>query len=245
MTNRSESQLNGFLFIDKPAGITSHDVVDRVRAVTGIRRIGHSGTLDPFATGLLILGVGAATKALGKIQGLPKRYLATMHLGAVSSTGDPTGIVTAYAYPSSRAKLRDLDIQNTLERFLGPIDQIPPMYSAKKIGGVKLYELARAGKIVERKPNRVTIHELTLREYTWPTAEIEVACSSGTYIRTLVEDIGKALGCGAYTESLRRTAIGPWRVDEAVTLDELKLDTCYQLIRATLMGQLDNGIALL
>ncbi len=209
--------ISGFLLVDKPAGITSHDVVDAVRRVTGIRRVGHSGTLDPFATGLLIIGVNAATKQLGNLQGLPKTYVATMYLGTTSDTGDITGVLTT----RSDVRCEMSDVKSTLPSFLGPISQIPPMYSAKKVGGKKLYELARAGKTIERKPVRVTISSIRLLDYNWPQAEIVVTCSSGTYIRTLVEDIGKALGSGAYTEALRRTAIGSWHIEDALPLDGL------------------------
>ena len=227
-------QPSGFLLVDKPAGITSHDVVDRVRHITGIRRVGHSGTLDPFATGLLILGVGRATKELGKFQGLPKRYVATMHFGATSQTGDITGTIkpSLRATGGSVAIPSFVDMTTVCARFLGPIHQTPPMYSAKKIGGVKLYELARAGKTIERRPNPVTIHELILIQYAWPVADIEVACSSGTYIRTLVEDIGNALGVGAYCEQLRRTAIGFWKIEEAIQLDVLDTRGWQQHLRA-------------
>lgn len=211
--------INGFLLVDKPAGITSHDVVDVVRRVTGIRRVGHSGTLDPFATGLLTLGVGAATKQLGNLQGLPKHYIATMYLGATSDTGDPTGVVTIIT--NSQLLISKLEVERLLPKFTGPIFQIPPMYSAKKVGGKKLYELAREGKIIERTPHQITIHKLELRSFHWPLAEIEVHCSSGTYIRTLVEDIGKALGSGAYTQILQRLSIGPYRIEDAQTLHAL------------------------
>lgn len=208
----------GFLLIDKPAGITSHDVVDRLRRITGMRRIGHAGTLDPFATGLLILGVGKATKGLGGLSAKGKEYEGTMVLGASSDTQDGTGqiVLTPDAQMPTEKQFK-----HSLEGFKGTIEQVPPMYSAKKIGGKKLYELAREGKTVERKAAHVTISELKLLAFEPPHATIKVRCTSGTYIRTLAHDIGKDLGCGAYLEQLRRTAIGEYLVDKASELDEL------------------------
>lgn len=210
--------MNGFLLIDKPAGITSHDVVDRVRSVAGTRRVGHAGTLDPFATGLLIVGVGAATKGLADFSGLDKEYDGVAVLGATSDTQDGTGKMT----PMAGAVLPDeTAVRTVMAKFVGDYDQTPPMYSAKKVGGKKLYELARAGVEIERKPVRVVIRRLELREYDPPRLSFRVICSSGTYVRTLAHDIGIALDVGAYLETLRRTAIGPRRVEEAIALAAL------------------------
>jgi len=211
--------MDGFLLIDKPAGITSHDVVDRARRVTGVRRVGHAGTLDPFATGLLIVGVGReATKKLGGYLGQDKEYAGTMVLGATSDTQDGTGKIT----PVDGAAMPDRSaLEAALKKFTGPISQTPPMYSAKKVGGKKLYELARAGREIAREPVAVTIRELELTAFEPPRASFRVRCSSGTYIRTLAHDVGNALGTGAYLESLRRTAIGGLTVDKAATLEEL------------------------
>ncbi len=237
-----ESQrLSGFLLINKPAGITSHDVVDQLRRITCEKRIGHSGTLDPFATGLLIVGVGrVATKRLGELQKLPKTYRATLMLGAISDTGDRTGTIvvrhpelasgslsspTGIGDPKNdrgfRVKPGMTTVLNTLNKFTGQTQQIPPMYSAKKIAGKKLYELARAGIIVERTPITITITRLDLLGYQWPILEIEVDCSSGTYIRTLAEDIGQALGCGAYAQELERLTIGSYHLNNAAKLDTI------------------------
>ena len=179
----------GFLLINKPTGITSHDVVDRLRRVTGEKRIGHSGTLDPFATGLLIVGVGRdATKRLGELQKLPKTYRATLMLGSTSTTGDRTGIITRYVIASRSEAIHDrgeiatvamgspamTTVTDVLKKFTGELQQIPPMYSAKKIGGKKLYELAREGKTVERKPISISISNLSLVRYESPLLEIEV-----------------------------------------------------------------------
>lgn len=212
---RHEAEIPGFLMVDKPVGPTSHDVVDMARRALRTRRIGHAGTLDPFASGLLILAVGKATKEISRYVGLDKTYEATMRLGASSDTMDRTGALEQWACaPVSREAL-----EGALEKFRGVIEQKPPMYSAKKVGGRKLYALAREGKEVERKPALVTIHELELVEYIWPRAKIRCRVSSGTYIRALAHDLGAALGCGAYLEELRRTAIGAFDVKDAVAPD--------------------------
>jgi tRNA pseudouridine55 synthase len=208
----------GFLLIDKPAGITSHDVVDRVRRITGIRKVGHGGTLDPFATGLLVVAVSrGATKELGNIIGKDKEYEAVAVLGAVSDTQDKDGKIeeTGGAMPDEAA------LRAAMEKFTGAIKQVPPMYSAKKVDGKKLYELARAGEVIERAPVDITVHELELLSLDLPRAKFRARCSSGTYIRTLAYDIGQKLGCGAYLEELRRTAIGDWRIENAIPLDDL------------------------
>lgn len=232
-------QLSGFLLVDKPVGPTSHDIVDAARRALGTRKVGHAGTLDPFASGLLILAVGPKTKEISKFVGLDKSYEATLRLGAASDTMDRTGRISSAAM-SSDEKTSDGDtpdggreggravvsreaFEAALARFRGGIDQVPPMYSAKKIGGKKLYELAREGKEIERKPVRVTIHELELVDYAWPIAKIRTRVSSGTYIRALADDIGKALGCGAYLEELRRTKIGKFDVKDAVKKEEIAL----------------------
>ena len=223
----SESQrLNGFLLIDKPAGITSHDVIDRLRRVTGVQRIGHSGTLDPFATGLLIVGVGReATRELDRFLKMDKQYRATLYLGATSDTGDSTGLIAVRHPERGQDPIgfwpSQNDVMKILNQFVGELQQTPPMYSAKKIGGKKLYQLARKGKTIERQPTSISISNLALVSYTPPLLTIDVACSSGTYIRTLAEDIGKALSCGAYCEHLERTAIGPYRLQNAVELSTI------------------------
>ncbi len=202
---------SGFLLIDKPIGPTSHDIVDTVRRALHTRKVGHAGTLDPFASGLLILAVGSKTKELSKFVGLDKAYEATLRFGATSDTMDRTGKIEQ----KECAGISKEELEAVLKKFRGEIDQVPPMYSAKKIGGKKLYELAREGKEVERKPVCVTIHELELVSFAWPTAVVRTRVSSGTYIRALADDIGKMLGCGAYLEELRRTAIGSYKVEDA------------------------------
>jgi tRNA pseudouridine55 synthase len=211
--------MEGFLLIDKPAGITSHDVVARLRRVTGVARIGHAGTLDPFATGLLIVGVGrGATKLLSGMMGREKTYEATAVLGATTDTQDLTGKMS----PADVTALPDeAALRAAMAGFVGPLKQTPPMYSAKKIAGKKLYELARAGEEVERKPAEITVHALELAAFRPPRFDFTVRCSTGTYVRTLAHDIGAALGVGAYLESLRRTGIGDFRVENAAKLEEL------------------------
>lgn len=211
--------MSGFLLIDKPAGMTSHDVVDRLRRVTGIRKIGHAGTLDPFATGLLVVGVGReATKRLGEISGSEKAYDAIARLGGTSDTQDLTGTITAT--PGAEMPTRAA-LEAAMARYDGDIMQTPPMYSAKKVGGKKLYELAREGKEIAREPVAVKIAALELTSYEPPELAFTVRCSSGTYIRTLAHDIGATLGGGAYLTALRRTAVGPYRLADAVRLDAL------------------------
>ncbi len=216
--------LSGFLLVDKPVGPTSHDIVDAARRVLRTRKIGHAGTLDPFASGLLILAVGKMTKEIAKFVGLDKAYEATLRLGATSDTMDRTG---AIAEQKDCAPVSREAFEAALEKFRGEIGQVPPMYSAKKVGGKKLYELAREGVEIERKPVRVTIHELELVAFSWPTAKIRTRVSSGTYIRALADDIGKALGCGAYLEELRRTRIGSFDVKDAVAKEGIAPDKLF------------------
>lgn len=216
-----EQQLNEILLVDKPAGITSHDVVDRVRRIFKTRRVGHAGTLDPFATGLLIIGVGKATKELNNYVGLDKTYIATARLGATSDTYDLEGIIVAR--PMSNIPCHD-EVLAVLGSFRGGYDQIAPAYSAKKVNGKKLYELARKGEDVEhlRPTKKINISEIELISYKWPDLKFLVSCSSGTYIRSLAHDIGEKLGCGAYLTELRRTRIGEYKIEDAKTLEDLK-----------------------
>lgn len=209
------SDIDGFLLIDKPAGWTSHDVVAKMRGVLHTRRIGHAGTLDPFATGLLILGVGKATKSLQTLLGSDKTYETTLRLGVTSTTFDPEGVLTPLenvAPPSAEA------IEQALAQFRGGYDQHAPLYSAKKINGKKLYNLARADQADEslRPVKHVTIDELCMLGNGFPELSLRVRCGSGTYIRSLGDDIGKALGTGAYVTSLRRTSIASYRVEHAL-----------------------------
>lgn len=208
---------DGLLLIDKPGGWTSHDVVAYLRRKLGVKKIGHAGTLDPFATGLLIVGVGReATKRLAEFLKMDKSYEATVRLGARSDTDDRTGTITPTSPPP--VEQREETIRQTLGRFVGTIEQVPPAYSAKKVAGKKMYELARRGFVVEQKPVTVTIHSIELLDYQWPLARIRVSVSSGTYIRALARDVGESLGVGGYLEELRRTSIGNFKVENAERL---------------------------
>ena len=211
--------LSGILLVDKPEGWTSHDVVGRLRRMTGQRRIGHSGTLDPMATGLLVVFLGCATRAVEFAEGHDKGYTALLRPGVVTDTLDTTGrVLVTSAQRPTRAEL-----EAALERFRGEIEQLPPMYSAIKQGGKKLYEIARAGGEVERKPRPVTIYRLECTgEREDGDFELEVECSKGTYIRTLCDDIGRELGCGACMSGLRRTRAGGFDVKDAHTLEEIE-----------------------
>ena len=220
MTNH-QLPLDGILIVDKPADWTSHDVVAKVRKICQTKRVGHTGTLDPFATGVLVICLNRATRLVQFLTGEDKEYLATICFGFATDTGDLTG--TPLTAPAATDHLTPALIEAALKSFRGHLQQIPPMYSAKKIGGVKLYEMARRGEEIERQPITVEIKELELLGqipgdglYT-----IRVVSSAGTYIRTLAEDIGKKLGIGAHLQSLRRTRVGNCVLSEAVTLDQL------------------------
>lgn len=214
--------MNGlFLLVDKPPGMTSHDVVDRVREVTDERRVGHGGTLDPLATGLLIVGVGReATRELGRIaRGSTKTYTAEIVLGEERETDDSEGRVAVRA--KGVLPPAAVEIERTLRGFLGEQEQVPPKYSAVRVSGERAYRLARKGKKVVLKQRKVFIHRIKLLRYKYPRLEIEAKVSAGTYIRALARDIGRRLGCGAYLHGLRRTRIGRFSVDDAVSLARL------------------------
>lgn len=221
-------EMDGILVIDKPAGMTSHDVVARLRRILKTRKIGHTGTLDPFATGVLVMLVGRATRLAQFLDKDEKEYDALVTFGYETETGDRTGERRATEPRADLAVTPDALIE-TIGKFMGDIKQVPPMYSAKKIAGRKLYELAREGKEVEREPADVTIYKLDLSQDRVPAEpeegtfhlRFQVRCSAGTYIRTLAEDIGRELGTGAHLEELRRTAAGKFRIENAVTLDDL------------------------
>ncbi len=212
---------SGILIVNKPSGITSHDVVDAVRRITGERTVGHAGTLDPLATGVLVVGVGReATKALGSIsKDTNKVYRATVRLGATSDTYDAEGRISEN---EDIQPLKKSDVQNALRRFTGTFQQAPPAYSAIKVGGVKAYDRARKGEFVVLEPRTVTIHSIDLRKYQWPNAEFDVTCSSGTYIRSLAHDLGEKLGVGGLLQSLERSAVGTYTIRQAHTLNELE-----------------------
>lgn len=210
--------VDGFLVIDKPAGISSHDVVNRVRRILGTKRVGHTGTLDPFATGVLPIAVGEGTKAIQFLDEGEKAYEAVIRLGLVTDTLDITGSVMQEQNPGGVGQEQLL---NVMAALTGKINQIPPMYSAIKQGGQPLYKLARKGVEVERASRQVTIHSFELLGFEMPLATVRVRCSRGTYVRTLADDLGRLLGCGACLTQLRRTMSGPFRLDDAMTLDQL------------------------
>jgi tRNA pseudouridine55 synthase len=221
--------VDGVVVIDKPAGTTSHDVVDRVREVFGTRKVGHGGTLDPDATGVLVIGVGRATRLLAYAQAGSKQYLAKARFGVKTTTQDASGEVLERRPVHLSREL----IEQALPSFRGEIDQIPPMVSAVRMGGERLYEKARRGEEVERRPRRVAIHSLDLVDFEGGDgATFDVACSSGTYVRTLIADLGDALGCGAHLEGLRRTRAGGFTDADAVPLEELKVDALRPLADA-------------
>ncbi|MCB9798984.1 tRNA pseudouridine(55) synthase TruB [Candidatus Nomurabacteria bacterium] len=220
--------MHGFLLIDKPENWTSHDVVAYLRGALKIKKIGHAGTLDPFATGLLVVAIAReATKRLDEFKGMPKTYVTTLQFGATTDTYDKTGEITRTARDFTLDKVQ---LTKTLESFIGKQLQIPPMYSAKKVQGKKLYELARKGIEIERKPSEIEIFDIKLLQTTDTTATIEVSCSTGTYIRTLCQDIGQKLGLGAYCESLRRIKIGNFSVDKAIHPKEISKDNIERSI---------------
>ncbi|MDD2732729.1 MAG: tRNA pseudouridine(55) synthase TruB [Desulfuromonadaceae bacterium] len=211
--------INGFVVIDKPAGITSHDVISRVRRILGTKKVGHTGTLDPFATGVLPIAVNDGTKCIPFLDEGSKTYEALLRLGVTTDTLDMTGAVLSESTPSSIT--RDQFI-SSLAEFTGSIGQIPPMYSAIKQNGQPLYKLARQGVEVERKVRDVEIYSLELLSFDLPHVAIRVVCSRGTYVRSLADDIGRSLGCGAALQELRRTASGPFRIEESVALADLE-----------------------
>ena len=241
---------DGLVVVDKPAGWTSHDVVAKSRGLLGTRKVGHAGTLDPDATGVLLLGVGRATKLLRFLSPLGKTYVGEVQLGVETHTLDSSGAVTAV---HDMAAVTLEDAARAARSFQGEIQQIPPMVSSVKVDGRRLHELARKGEVVEREPRPVTIHELTVGSVpdppglriggrpdpAWqeaaaggsgPAFAIEVRCSSGTYVRTLAADLGAALGGGAHLRSLRRTAVGPFTLDDAVPLERVSPEAVLPMV---------------
>jgi tRNA pseudouridine55 synthase len=218
--------MDGILLIDKPAGHTSHDVIARVRRIIGQRRVGHTGTLDPFATGLLVVLVGRATRLAQFLSGAEKEYDATVRFGFATDTGDLTGRMLGDLMPCPRWTVDD--IERAIEGLRGEIQQVPPMFSAKKVEGKKLYELARKGETIERTPVNVTINKLALKTALLSNddgtccIELDVVCSAGTYVRTLAESIGERLGIGAHLAALRRVRAGRFDVTNACPLAEIE-----------------------
>lgn len=209
--------MNGILLIDKAEGWTSSDVVIKLKGVLRERRVGHSGTLDPMATGLLAVFVGRATRAVEFAEAHDKRYTAGLRLGVTTDTQDVTGSVLR----SCQANVAEDELKAVLTRFTGELEQIPPMYSAIKINGQKLYDIARRGGEVERRPRHITVSGISVVGRSGNDFVLDISCSKGTYIRTLCNDIGDALGCGGCMSSLRRTAAGDFSVSQAYTIDEV------------------------
>ena len=210
--------LNGLLPVDKPQGVTSHDVVARVRRVLHIRKVGHTGTLDPLATGVLILCLGWATRLSPFLSDLEKRYRARIHLGVCTDTLDAEGQITA----RSDQIPRDLEsVSAAVEKFAGEIEQVPPMFSARKVSGKRLYRLARDGQEVPRQARKVHVHRIDIERFVPPMLDISVVCSKGTYIRVLADDIGRVLGCGGHIAALRRTAVGCIDLGHCMTMEHL------------------------
>lgn len=212
------------LNIDKPVGMTSFQVVEKIRSITGEKKVGHAGTLDPIAGGVLIVLVGrGATKRFQEFMTLPKTYLTTIRLGVLTDTHDLEGTVLT----DQPVTIDNAQLQSVLDEFQGQIQQVPPMYSAKKVNGQRLYKLAKQGKTVEREPSEVTIHDLTLLDRTGRDIQLRIRCSKGTYIRALARDIGNELGTHAAVAQLTRTAVGQYNLDNAILLDDLERRWSY------------------
>jgi tRNA pseudouridine55 synthase len=219
------------LIVDKPSGMTSRDVVDRVLRLVPGAKVGHAGTLDPLASGVLIVCIGSATRLVEILHRLSKSYRTVVHLGARSDTLDADGrieVETSPRVPSEQA------VREVLPPFLGLVAQQPPDYSALKVKGRRAYDLARAGQMVELTPRTVQIDRLVMLRYDWPLLELEIDCGGGTYIRSIARDVGEALGCGGYVETLIRTRIGPFRLDQAVDPRTLSTDSIDRHIRSAL-----------
>ena len=243
MAKRRPPSVNGFVVIDKPAGMTSHDVVAKLRKRFNEKRVGHAGTLDPDATGVLLVGVGYVTRLMTYLSGMSKSYVGEVVLGSTTTTLDDSGETTA-TFDMSAVTLAD--VEAAASGFVGEIEQIPPMVSALKVDGKRLHELAREGIEVERKARRITIHSLAVA----PTAEphvfsIDVTCSSGTYIRTLAADLGEALGGGAHLRRLRRTSIGPFTLADAVGIEDAELGSSREALRGMAHVVVDESVVAL
>jgi tRNA pseudouridine55 synthase len=217
--------MHGYIVVDKPAGMTSHDVVARVRRILKMKKVGHTGTLDPFATGVLPVALGEGTKAIPFLDEGVKEYRAVMKLGVVTDTDDVDGTVIA-EHPLNG--INETMIRETAAAFTGTINQIPPMFSALKRNGVPLYKLARKGEEVEREPRQVTLSSLFIDRIELPVVAFTVRCSRGTYVRAVARDMGERLGCGAHLTELRRTASGPFTLGQALTLEQLAAEAASE-----------------
>jgi tRNA pseudouridine55 synthase len=209
---------DGILIINKPRGLTSHDVVAEVRRSLGIRRVGHAGTLDPLATGVLVVFIGKATKLFNQFLEFNKEYIATLTLGKITDTGDSQGkVLQEMPVPATEEE----SVKMVFKEFVGEIQQVPPMVSALRFKGKRLYQFARLGIEVPRQPRRVVIEELRLLKFACPEIQFYVRCSKGTYIRQLAYDIALRLGCGGYISQIERVSVGPFRINEAITIDKV------------------------
>lgn len=230
--------MKGFLLVDKPPGWTSHDVVAKSRGILRERKIGHAGTLDPMATGLLVLAVGRVTRLLRFLQDLPKVYEATMMLGVATDTLDADGAVLS----REEMPVSENEVAKAMERFVGTVHQVPPMVSALKVGGRRLYELAREGKEVEREARPVEIRRLEMTDFSpsnYPEVSFLVDCSKGTYVRTLADDIARSLGGHAHLTALRRTKVGSLSVADAVTVEEMQAQADAERSQDALLSPAD------
>jgi len=214
---------DGVMIVDKPAGWTSHDVVNFIRKRFGAKKVGHAGTLDPLATGVLVILMGKAVKLSAEISGQEKEYQAKLTLGKATDTQDSSGkIISEKQWDGLTAD----SVRSAFAGFLGEIEQVPPMVSAIQLNGKRLYELARQGKEVERKPRKIEIKKIDIMDISLPNVSFSVTCSKGTYIRTLCHDIGEVLGCGGHLSGLRRTRSGNFSIDAAVTIEQLRDKQC-------------------
>jgi tRNA pseudouridine55 synthase len=219
--------MNGLLLVNKPVGITSFDVIRRLRTVSGVKKIGHAGTLDPLASGLMLLLFGTACREAQQFSKLDKRYVAQATLGADSATGDNEGEKTAV---SNYVPTRD-ELDKVVRDLTGDISQVPSPYSAIKIRGQEAYKRVRAGEVVEMPPRQVTVYEFGIIAYDYPNLEFDVRVSSGTYIRTLAQDLGELAGTGAYLSGLVRTEVGRYRLEEAINLDQANTETIAERLK--------------
>ncbi len=233
--------ISGLLNINKPKGITSHDVVARVRRLAGQRKVGHAGTLDPLATGVLLVCLGQATRLIEYLVSDRKQYRATIRFGLTTDTLDAEGQVISQSDPSG---LSEAHLCELLPTFLGEIEQVPPVFSALKRGGQPLYKQARAGEVVKVEPRRVTIHTLTWVDWQPPDLTLDITCSSGTYIRSLARDLGEVAGIGAHLAELTRTASGRWQLAEAVPLEQLEREAAQgEPIWQKYLNPMDQALA--
>ena len=216
--------MNGWLLVDKPSGISSHDVVQRARGIIPGCRIGHTGTLDPLATGLLVLGIGNTTRLSEYLISQSKQYTAVVRLGATTTTFDAEGDIIS----EKDVRIGAATIESILPTFIGCIEQVPPIYSAIKIGGERAYKLARSGKTVKMSPRSVRIDKLVMVDYCLPDITLEISCSSGTYVRSLAHDLGESIGCGAHLLCLRRDVVGPFSLHQSYQLEDIEQtnDSC-------------------